>query len=255
MTFSFVIPNYNNPDMLKNCLEHIRKLYPTHKIIVVDDASSEIEKIKLVCAEYNAEVKTSFHNNGFSYNCNKGIDALNTDAVVLINNDVELKDDILKESERILNKDSKIGVIGFLLYYPNMQIQHSGIRFKSLESMSHDPKDAPDAFYSRYTIAVTGALMVIRKKMVEEIGGFNAGYKLAFEDTELCLRAWHTGWRVYYTADVFAIHYEGYTRGVTDEQKKNSGTWDKEQDSYKKYLKDIVNYSYLDIINKVRVLP
>jgi len=122
------------------------------------------------------------------------------------------------------------------------------------EDVGLDPKDANLGLKSRYIIATTGALMIIKKAMTDKIGAFNAGYGLAFEDTELCLRAWHCNWRVYYNADASAIHYEGYTRGVTTEQKKLSGSWDKEQVSHAKYLKDIQNYSFYDIINRVRVL-
>lgn len=250
MTYTFVIPNFNNADMLGRCLFNIRKLYPKHEIIVCDDASKEIDAVEKVCSIYNAKLKKSFHNNGFSYNCNRGIEASTSDAVILVNNDVIIHKDILSHCDKIFSND-KIGVIGFLLYYPNGNIQHGGLKFDNPHSMRHED-DTNLCLQSRYVISVTGALMAIRKSMTDEIGAFNAGYYLAFEDTEFCLRTWHSGYKVWYCADVSAIHYEGYTRGRTPEEKRLSNTYEKEQETYKKYCKDIENYSWYDILNKVR---
>jgi hypothetical protein len=65
-------------------------------------------------------------------------------------------------------------------------------------------------------------------------------------------RAWHSGYKVWYCADVSAIHYEGYTRGRTPDEKRATNTYDREQETYKKYCKDIENYSWYEILNKAR---
>lgn len=256
MKFSFVIPNYRKPELLDHCLFNLRKFYPNNEVIVVDDASPEIETIAMVCFNHGCILKKSYRNNGFGYNCNRGIEASRSDAVVLVNSDVVLTEDVLQETELVL-KDPKVGIVGYLLYYPEGNIQHGGHHFNSFLDISHvdhhkSPSDANGAYKSRYIMSVTGALMTIRKSMVDDIGGFGKDYSMSFEDVELCLRAWNANWRVYYSAKVSAIHAEGVCRGKTIEEKKAKGSWEAESESLKTYIKDIQGFSFADTLNKVR---
>jgi O-antigen biosynthesis protein len=257
MTFDFVIPNYNQSGILFECIDSIRRFHDD-KIIVVDDGSNDLTRKNISKINNDGVVlHLSDFNMGFGKACNKGFELSDSDAVVLINNDVVLEKPILEEVENILNRDKTIDIIGFLLYYPNGYIQHGGhqlvnnrFHFIHQDYQAH-PKKAKQAFNSRYILSVTGALMVIRKSFIEKFGGFGDNYKNCFEDTELCLRAWANDRRVYYTSNVYATHREGFTRGVTPEEKKALGFWAGEVESYRQYDKDVKRYDVDVFIKKV----
>lgn len=224
MKISFVIPNYKHPELLEACLKSFRKYHSNNETIVVDDGSpDETPKlIKPICEKYNAKLLTSFWNNGFGHCVNRGIEQSTGDVAVLVNNDITFTCNIEKEIITKMKEDEKIGIIGFLLYFPNGKIQHGGhVRLgKHTTDMTHvdyllEPSKAKEAFNSQYVIGVTGALMAIRKKMTNEIGTFKRGYILGYEDIEFCVRTWHCGWRIFYSSKVSAIHHESYTRGRT----------------------------------------
>lgn len=257
MNWSWVIPSYEKTDILITCIESIRKFYPTDEIIISDDGSKKILKdLKEIAKKYNCKLLLNFWNNGFGYTANRGLNSATNEYVCLINNDVELTQDIKQETERVFNSDNKIGLIGYLLYYPNGNIQHAGHKFVDYKILGHhehgfNPKQAKLAYISRYEAGVTGALMTFRKSMLNEIGGFKSGYGLAFEDVELCLRSWYCGWRVYYIASVSAIHKEGVTRGATTEDKIKLGFMKAEQKSAEQYAKDIKIYTIKEILENV----
>lgn len=258
MTFSFVIPNYKNTDLIVKCLESIRQFYKEDEVIVCDDGSTKEVQLELkgICKAYNAKLLTSFWNNGFGHTSNRGLEQAKGDIIVLVNNDIIFTQDIRPETERIFNSDSKIGIVGYLLYYPNGNIQHSGLKHIGNSVFGHhdhniSPKVAKIAFKSRYEIGVTGALMSFRKSALDEIGGFKAGYILAFEDVELCLRYWHCGWRIFYSAGVSAIHVEGATRGRDSESKKKAGSFEQEQISQAQYFRDVRIFNLNELFKKV----
>jgi GT2 family glycosyltransferase/ADP-heptose:LPS heptosyltransferase len=257
VNFSFIISTYKQVNLVKNCIEGIRKFHPESEIIVVDDGSSSNHVHNLRQIE-GIELLTSFHNSGFGTNNNKGIYRAKGDIIILINNDVELTMPIEQELERIFNADQKIGIVGCLLFYPDGRVQHGGHRFINdrTDFFHYDhcvPFEQSDmAKKSRYNISVTGALMALRKSMVDHIGAFKKEYWFAYEDNELCLRAWTTGYRVYYSADISAIHHEGITRGVNQVQKQRTGTLKKELMTRQAFFNDIKLYDTKDIMRMVR---
>lgn len=258
MKITFVVPTYGQTALVATCLTSLRQYHTENEIIVVDDGSiKEIQDaLAPICKKHKAKLLTSFWNNGFGHTCNRGLDSSDADIVILINNDVVLTSNITTELESIFEKDTKIGIVGSLLYYPDGKIQHGGhVRIGKYTFGHYDhgktANMAKEAYFSKYNIGVTGALMALRKSMINKIGGFKVGYKLAYEDTEICLRAWHNDYRVYYTSNINAIHYEGYTRGVSKKQKKELGFLDQEQESEKQFHKDLVMYDLEKFENKI----
>jgi hypothetical protein len=62
--------------------------------------------------------------------------------------------------------------------------------------------------------------MAIRRALFEKLGGFNENLAIAFNDTDLCLRALEAGYRNIYLSDALVIHYESRTRGLDDTPEK-----------------------------------
>ncbi len=63
---------------------------------------------------------------------------------------------------------------------------------------------------------VTGAAMMIRKEVLSEVGLFDEGYFLYFEEVDFCFRASRAGWSVYYVPDSVVTHLQAQATGITD---------------------------------------
>jgi GT2 family glycosyltransferase len=61
--------------------------------------------------------------------------------------------------------------------------------------------------------AVTGALMAVPAKLFEEVGGFDEGLAVGFNDVDLCLRIGERGYQSCYVGTVVAVHHESISRG------------------------------------------
>jgi GT2 family glycosyltransferase len=62
--------------------------------------------------------------------------------------------------------------------------------------------------------ALTGALMMVKKKIYDDLGGFDEqDFAIAYNDVDFCLRAWQAGYRNVFTPYCEAIHHESKSRG------------------------------------------
>jgi len=56
--------------------------------------------------------------------------------------------------------------------------------------------------------------MYLKRALLDEIGGFDPAYPMAYEDVDLCLRAWQAGYKVIYWPDAELTHLESVSRGT-----------------------------------------
>jgi GT2 family glycosyltransferase/ADP-heptose:LPS heptosyltransferase len=263
MKLSFVIPSINRPDLTNACLASFSRHHGgNHEIIVVDDGSStEIrEEMKVLASEWGVTLIQRETNGGFAKAVNEGIAKATGDVVVLVNNDIEFTERVDKQIVEAFQKDPKIGIVGGLLFYPDGKIQHGGIFFHEAARMfSHRGWHAdydPKVLKPEYILGVTGALFAIRKEMIDQIGNLDESYFVACEDTEYCLRAWSSGWRVFYSPAIKAIHAEGATRGRTEADKisKYRAWYMKEMEGLKKFQEDLKGYDFIGLSNGISSL-
>ena len=55
--------------------------------------------------------------------------------------------------------------------------------------------------------------MYLRRELIDEVGDFDEGFPMAYEDVDYCLRAWEAGWDVRYEPSSRLTHLESPTRG------------------------------------------
>jgi GT2 family glycosyltransferase len=126
----------------------------------------------------------------------------------------------------VFEKNKKTGTVGGRLHYADNTIQHDGIFMaiikKSLEVGHINLKN-----YYNHNIGVvnvfgnTGGLLMIRKKLFENVGFFNENYISCFEDVELNLECNYLGFENYENSNCVAYHYESLSRDLdTDKLKK-----------------------------------
>ena len=114
----------------------------------------------------------------------------------------------------------RVGCVGALLLYPNGNIQHGGVIVGMHSGADHayrDLKPAHNVHRSRSQLltgwgAVTGACMMLRKALLEEVGGFDEGLPVEFNDVDLCLRLGQLGYRHVIPPEAVLLHHESKSR-------------------------------------------
>ena len=232
---SIIIPNKDHKKDLKKCIKSILKsTYKNYEIIIVENNSNSKDIFKYydyLKKNYNVRVVT-LNQNEFNYSKlnNFGVRNSNGEYLLFLNNDIKiLSEDFL---ETLIGDASRedIGAVGAKLLYPDNTIQHAGIVLNFTGVAGHvnaNLKDYDVGYMGRTMIqqnfnAITGALMMMKKKDFDEVGGFDESFPVAYNDVDICLSLRKLGKLNLYEPYVKACHYESRTRGYddTDEKKK-----------------------------------
>lgn len=240
---SIVIPTRNNADLLKQCVDSIlsKTTYPNFELIIVDNGSDEKAAIELL-KSYESMQSISVLKHPIPFNFselnNWATTQLKSEVFVFLNNDMEvIEPDWLRElvSHALRNG---VGPVGAKLLYPDDYIQHAGMilgiggvaghAFKYLHRQN--PGQIGRAGIIQNYSAVTAACMAIKRTVFEELGGFDAGnLGTAYNDADLCLRAWEKDYRTVYTPYALLYHHESASRGLENNSEKRI-RWQQEAD-------------------------
>lgn len=208
MTQPFVITtilNTNRREDTLACLASLEKsTYRNHKVIVLDNASTD-GSVEAIRATYPAvQVIELTENLGYAGNNNAGIKAAmsqDADWVFVLNEDTVLDPDCLAHLVGIGESDSEIGVVGPMVYHfdePGI-IQSAGGRMSRFWESSHVAQNEPDRgqFASPHQVDfISGCAIMIRRAVIEQVGLLDERFFYYKEETEWCLRARKAGWRI-----------------------------------------------------------
>jgi GT2 family glycosyltransferase len=217
-----VIPSYRDADRVRTLVESIRNTVPSGmaRIIVADDASGD-EHVAALREIGGIEVIAGETNGGFAANVNRGLRAAGPGRdVVLLNSDTEARPGWLACLQFAASQEDDVGVVGARLVYPDGRIQFGGTvrNLGAPEWFDHryrfKPGDWGPAGIPGPVLAVTGACMYLTRAAIERVGLLDERYPMAYEDVDLCLRAWQAGLRVLYFPAASLYHHESVTRGT-----------------------------------------
>ena len=110
----------------------------------------------------------------------------------------------------------EVGAVGAKLIYPTGHIQHAGVVVGISGLAGHAFKNLPPGVQSYFGLAdlvrncsaVTGACMMIRRHVFQDMGGFDEQFKVAFNDVDLCLRLRKRGYLILYHPLALLYHHE-----------------------------------------------
>lgn len=231
---SIIIPNRDQADALRRCIESIgASTYDRYQIIVVENGSREPATRELYCElKARANFKLLHWEQPFNYSAVNNFAVRHSDGEMLLflNNDVEsLHADWL---ERILEHAVRpgVGAVGAKLFYPDGTLQHAGVVIGMGGNAAHIHGNAPadfDGYFGRLTYvqnysAVTAACLMCRRNVFDEAGGFDERFALSYNDVDFCLKLAARGYVNVWTPEARLRHWESKTRGPDNSPEKAS---------------------------------
>lgn len=142
------------------------------------------------------------------------------DLLLLLNNDIEALEPGWLEVMAAQALRPVVGAVGALLLYPDGSIQHGGVVVGMHSGADHAYRGLqPDHRVHRGRSqlltgwgAVTGACMLLRRELLERIGGLDEGLPVEFNDVDLCLRLGQLGYRHLIPPEAVLVHHESQSR-------------------------------------------
>ncbi|ACK64983.1 glycosyl transferase family 2 [Rippkaea orientalis PCC 8801] len=225
---SIIIPTKDLGDTLNQCLKSIfeQSTYPNFEIILIDNGSTEERSLEVMKQWQEKEpeklkvfpLKIPFN---YSQINNFAVQHSQGKYLLFLNNDIEVItpdwiEALVEQAQR-----PSIGAVGALLLFPDDTIQHAGVIGGIFYSCGHShkrfPFRSPGYFNQLNTItnysAVTGACLMCRRDVFEEIGGFDETLAVNYNDIDLCFKMIDKGYRNIYLPHVVLYHYESKSRG------------------------------------------
>lgn len=217
-----VVVSYNSGDRLRDTVSPLAA-HPSTNVIVVDNASpddtvSTISDLPLTAIELG-------ENLGFGGGCNVGWRAGSAPYVLFLNPDARMSpDDILGLVE--VAGVTAAGVVAPRIVDDFGNLEWSLRRFPEVRSIfgqalfAHRMLPAanwvdetirdPAAYDHRRTCDwASGAALLVPRNVLDEIGGFDAGFFMYCEDVDLCRRVWDLGRKVVFEPSVVCVHAGG----------------------------------------------
>lgn len=245
-----IIVNYRSSALVGGLLESMARrggeggLFG--RVIVVDNASgdSSVETLRRKVADLGGaswvEVLDAGRNAGFGAGNNFGAaaalqEATKPDVLWFLNPDTLVEETDPRPALAWFESDPSVGIVGTGLVDPEGEPEVGGHR---------DPRPVSEfvrtggalRVLQRWAVSdpaldrpgpvdwVSGASLMMRSSAFEQVGGFDEGFFLYFEEIDLCRRARRAGWNVVYEPRARIVHLEGRTTGV-DARKPRPRYW------------------------------
>ena len=227
---SIIIVNWNAGAFLQRCVQSVIQNPPSVRweIIVIDNASTDhsTEWLKSASAS-SAQIKLieNSENAGFGRANNQGFKLSNAPFVLLLNPDTEVTQGAIDTLIATLNSDSRTGACGPRLINADGSVQISvwrnppaawEILLSQLKLYMLLPRRMRgelllgghwDHDRQRAVPMLSGAAILARRQMIDEVGGFDERFHVYGEDNEWCLRITRAGWRLVFEPKAVILHH------------------------------------------------
>jgi len=221
---SIIIPTRDKKPLLETTLESIwaRTDYDNYELIVIDNGSTDADAVRYL-ASLRSRCQVHDWRQPFNYSAinNYGVRHARGEQLLFLNNDVEVIHPgwltaLLEHAQR-----PDVGAVGAKLLYADGSIQHAGvvvgINRVAANAFRSWPGEAAGSLrladLTRNCSAVTGACLMVPRRVFDEVGGFDEHLRIVLNDVDLCLKIRQAGYLVVYTPHAVLYHYEGSSRG------------------------------------------
>jgi len=232
---TIIIVNWNTAKLLKNCLSSIEATcgHDIVKTIVVDNASTDGSREMVKKTFPFVTLIDTGGNIGFAKGNNKGLSVADSPFVLFLNPDTVVCEHAIQGMLRQIKNDDSIGAISCQLYsfrgsggnydshegahtlglqwFPNPFTEMLSIYLLSDKMINTLKKVLPfhDPCKSGYVKKLSGAVLLVRKSVLDTVGSFDERFFMYLEDADLSKRIGSAGWRLYYLASSRIMHICG----------------------------------------------
>ena len=248
-----VIVNYRTADLAVDCLRSLAAQASDlagGRVVVIDNASGDDSVVKLQSAIEQhgwstwAEVMPLDRNGGFAFGNNAGIRSAlaagdQIEYVMLLNPDTIVRAGAIRALVDFMDAHPRAGIAGSLLENAEGGIDCSAHRI-------HSPLSELDGgarlgllsrVLHRFVVSghpraeahqcdwVSGASLIMRRAVLDDIGLMDEGYFLYFEEVDFCCRSKRVGWEVWYVPQSRVMHLEGAATGIRAVAKRRPKYW------------------------------
>ena len=229
---SIVIANRDHAQDLKRCLTSIfeKSTYENYEIIIVENGSTEGEAFN------------------YSRINNFGVSKARGEYILLLNNDTEVISLNWIEELLMYAQRDDVACVGGKLYYPDKTIQHAGIviglgAHRTAGHVHYRQRRENLGYmgrlcYAQNMSAVTGACLMVKKRIYDELGGLDETFEVSLNDVDFCLRCRQKNYLNVFTPFAELYHYESLSRGsdVEDPHSENAKRYDREAEHFRTTL-------------------
>lgn len=220
---SVVIVSWNTRDLLGRCLLSLQQSSAalSSQVVVVDNGSSD-DTVEMVRAEFpRVELLINRRNLGFGVANNLAFSVARGRYVLLLNPDTELHAGAIETLLDFMERHPDVGVAGTTLLNPDGSLQPSCRPFYSFFG-SLKRNRLVERVTDRWKIAdvqrtnqpadvewMIGACLLIRRTVLQEVGGFDPDFFVYAEEIDLQYRIRQMGWRIAYVPSSGVLHHGG----------------------------------------------
>ncbi len=212
-TVSVVVVLYNQAGLSLLCLQALAALRDAGlELIIVDNASSD-RMPQLLSRLDGAQVLLQRENLGFLRAVNLAAAQARGRYLLLLNNDAVVFPDTLARAVARLDAEPEAGAVGGPILLWDGRLQEAGsIVWRDGSCLGYGRGDSPDAGPYRYLRDVdycSGAFLMVRRALFEQLGRFDDVFAPAYyEESDFCVRLWEAGHRIVYDPAVRVRHFE-----------------------------------------------
>ena len=222
---SIVICTRDRADLLASCVDSIieRSTYRNYEVLIVDNGSTEEATFRLFNRLPSEHFRILRDESAFNFSAlnNRAVQAADGEYICLLNNDIEIMTPNWIEEMLSFSIQPGVGAVGARLWYPGGGLQHAGVILGLVGVANHVHRNLRRGdlgYFGRAALhqsfsAVTGAALMIKKSIYQEVGGLDEKLQVTFNDIDFCLRVRAAGYRNVWTPYAEMIHHESATRG------------------------------------------
>jgi N-acetylglucosaminyl-diphospho-decaprenol L-rhamnosyltransferase len=243
---SIIIVNYNGIVFLEECLNSILQFvdFGVYEVIIIDNSSTDnsVSLIKNKFPSFN--LICSPVNLGFGKANNLAVKHSHGEHLLFLNTDTILSESTPKILSDYLHQHQDIGAVSPRITFkdgsyqlscgklPNLAIEFiDKIRYGLDQRWHHVFGGLYNKQYSTVKEMgwLTGACLMMRRDVFEQLGGFDEAFFMYFEDKDICKRVYEAGWKVVYYPETSLIHLLG---GSSSSVQKSVNTYYRDSQLY-----------------------
>ena len=252
---SIVIANKDHVSDLRRCVSSIleKSTYEDYEIIIVENNSEEKETFEYYEElQENDRITIVTYEGKFNYSAvnNLGVRNAKGEYILLLNNDTQVITVNWMEELLMYAQRTDVGAVGAKLYYADKTIQHAGVVLglgaHRTAGHSHYKQHRENLgymgrlCYAQDVSAVTGACLLVKKALYEEVGGLEEDFAISLNDVDFCLKLREKGYLNVFTPFAELYHFESVSRGL-DDQGQKAQRYNRESEHFRQKWKEVLD--------------